>query len=287
MHHKDKYEVLTFKRDFNTASMNPDLFWVELKLIENPDIIINFDWNAKNNALYISSHNRQDLSIESLTRYQQQEIVLRKEIHETLDNDVLDMEVNVFNHTISITLEKEPTQKDFETFSRKIDYVLQDYPDTWTQEAHVDFKLKDEKKGFYELIVKPNTYNDSKLTFRYYPNAIVANNSGSKKAEHIDHVIQQEFSKPESPIYLKHIWVNQSKLNSFYIAFENHEPLKRPEKNKHLTEAVGVYMVEMNYPNLDMKTLTYYDYKTTPRDGIFLYLIDQLPEDYQYLIEHP
>ena len=287
MHHKDKYEVLTFKRDFNAASMNPDLFWVELKLKENPDIIINFDWNAKNKALYIASHNRHDLSIESLTRYQQQEIVLREEMHETLDADVVDMEVNVFNHSISITLDKEPTQSDFDAFSRKIRYVLQDYPNTWTQEAHVDFKLKDEKKGFYELIVKPNTYNDSNLTYRYYSNAIVANNAGSKKAEHIDRVIKQEFAKADSPIYLNHIWLNQSKLNSFYIAFEKHESLKEAEGNRHITEAVGVYMVKMNYPNLDMKTLKYYDYKTTSRDGIFFSLIDQLPEDYQFLIEHP
>ena len=76
-------------------------------------------------------------------------------------------------------------------------------------------------------------------------------------------------------------------LNSFYIAFEKHEPLKEAEGNRHITEAVGVYMVKMNYPNLDMKTLKYYDYKTTPRDGIFYSLMDQLPEDYQFLIEHP
>ncbi|WP_158845938.1 hypothetical protein [Algibacter sp. L1A34] len=286
MHHKDKYEVLTFKRNFNAASMNPDLFWVELELKENPDIVISFEWNAKNKALYISSQYSQDRSIESLTRYQEEEIVIKKELHEALDDDVLDMDVNVFNQTISISLETEPSQKDFEHFSRKIRYVLEDYPNTWTSEAHVNFKTKTEEKGFYQLIVKPNTYNDSNKSFRYYPNSIVTNNFGSKKAENIDRIIQKKFSKPDAPVFLNNIWVNQTQLNSFYIALEKYEPLKKAEGNRNITEGVGMYMVKMTYPNLEMETLAYYDYKTTPRDGISLYLIDQLPEDYKYLIEH-
>lgn len=286
MHHKDKYNVLSFKRNFNAASMDPNLFWVELELIENPDIVIDFKWHAKNQAFYIASHNRQDLSIESLTRYQKEEIVLRKELHETLDSDVIDMDVNVFNHTISITLEKEPTQKDFESFSRKIRYVIEDYPNTWTREAHVDFKTKADRKGFYELIVKPNTYNDSSKSYRYYPNSIVTNNYGSKKAEHIDSIVKQEFAKPNAPVFLNNIWVNQTQLNSFYIAVEKHEPLKTPEANRNITEGVGMYLVKMTYPNLEKETVAYFDYKTTEREGIVLYLNDQLPEDYQFLIEH-
>lgn len=285
-HHKDKYDILTFKRNFNAASMNPNLFWVELMLKENPDIIINFQWNAKNKALYITSAYRQDLSIASLTHYQEQEITLKKQLHDALKEHALDLNINVFNHSISISLDKEPTIKEFEFFSRKISYIIEDYPKTWTREAHVDFKIKTEEKGFYELIVKPNTFNDSNQSYRYYPNSIITNNYGSKKAEQIDNIIQQEFAQPNKPVFLRNIWVNQTHLNSFYIAVEKHEPLKIKENKNNLTEAVGMYLVKMTYPNLEKKKLTYYDYKTTPREGIHLFLIDQLPEDYQFLIEH-
>ncbi|AUC85319.1 hypothetical protein CW731_08460 [Polaribacter sp. ALD11] len=286
MHHNNKYKILTFKRNFNAANMNPNLFWVELELKSNPDIVINFEWNAEHKALYVPYQYSENRSIEALTHYQEQEIVLREALYEALDTDVLSMDVNVFNLTISIHLETEPTFNDFQYFSKKISAILDDYPDTWTREARVDFKIKKEKKGFYELIVKPTTYNDCDESFRYKPNAIVANNYGSEKAENIDRIVQQKFSKPDAPVFLSNIWVNQKDLNSFYIAFEKHEPLKRPEGNRNLTEGVGMYLIEMNYPNLALKTLTYYNYKTTSRDGIFLFLIDQLPEDYQYLIEH-
>ncbi|PQJ69636.1 hypothetical protein BTO14_16725 [Polaribacter butkevichii] len=285
-HHHNKYEILTFKRNFNAANMNPNLFWVELALKENRNIVINFEWNAKDNALYVPFHYTEDRSIEALTHYQKQEIVLREALYQALDKDVFNMDVNVFNHTISIGLESEPTFKEFQYFSDKISAILEDYPKTWTREAHIEFKIKEEAKGFYELIVKPNTFNDSNESYRYKQHAIVANNYGSIKAVHINHIVEQEFSKPNSPVYLSNIWVNQKDLNSFYIAFEKHEPLKRPETNKNLTEGVGMYVVKMSYPNLVKETLTYYDYKTTSRDGIFLYLIDQLPEDYQFLIEH-
>lgn len=59
MNHKNKYNILTFKRNFNKTSMNPNLFWVELELKKKPNIIITFEWNAKNKALqlpYLDSH---------------------------------------------------------------------------------------------------------------------------------------------------------------------------------------------------------------------------------------
>lgn len=284
-HHYNKYEIITFKRNFNTANMNPNLYWVELALKENSNIIINFEWNAKDKALYVPFHDTKDRSIETLTNYQKQEILLREELYEVLDNDVLSMDVNVFNHAISISLDSEPTFKKFQYFSDKICSVLDKYPDTWTREAHVDFKVKRERKGFYELIVKPSTFNDSNGSYRYKQHAIVANNYGSVKAENIGHFISKEFTKPNSPVYLKNIWVNQKDLNSFYIAFEKHESQEKIEGDRYLTKGVGMYLVKMNYPNLERKTLTYYDYKTISRDGIFLYLIDQLPKDYQYLLE--
>ena len=283
-HHNNKYEILTFKRNFNTANMNPNLYRVELALKENSKIVINFEWNAKDKSVYLPFHDSEDRSIEALTDYQKQEIVLREELYEVLDNDVFSMDVNVFNHSISIGLESEPTFNKFQYFSNKIGSVLDKYPNTWTREAHVDFKIERESKGFYELIVKPSIFNDSIESFRYKQNAIVANNYGSEKAATIDYVIRKEFSKPNSPVFLSNIWVNQKDLNSFYIAFEKHEPRKIQERDQSLTEVVGMYLIEMNYPNLEKKTLTYYDYKTTDRDGIYLYLIKQLPQDYQYLI---
>ena len=284
-HHNNKYKILTFKSNFNAANMDPNLYWVELALKENSNVVINFEWNAKIKALQTPYHYNKGRSIEALTRYQKQEIVLKKEIHKVLDKDVLNMDVNVFNYTISISLNAEPGFKEFEYFSNKICNVLNKYPDTWTSEAHVDFKIKTERKGFYEMIIKPSTYDDSNESFRYKPNAIVTNNYGSEKAENIDRIIQEEFSRPNSPVFLSNIWVHQKDLNSFYIAFENHQPLKRIEGNKSLTEGVGMYLVKMNYPKLEKQTLTYYDYKTIERDGIYLFLIDQLPKDYQYLIK--
>ncbi|MBD0777431.1 hypothetical protein HPE56_06475 [Maribacter sp. ANRC-HE7] len=56
IHHENEYEILTFKRNFNTANMNPDLFWVEIGLVENPKVIISFEWDAKDKALYISAY---------------------------------------------------------------------------------------------------------------------------------------------------------------------------------------------------------------------------------------
>ncbi|MCL7764083.1 hypothetical protein MPF19_11695 [Polaribacter sp. Z014] len=283
-HHNNKYEILTFKRNFNAANMNPNLYWVELMLKENSKIVINFEWNAKDKALYVPFNYTEDRSIEALTNYQKQEIVLREELYNVLDKDVLSMDVNVFNHAISIDLGTEPTFDKFQYFSNKICTVLDKYPNTWTREAHVEFKIKREEKGFYELIVKPTMFNDSTELYRYKQNAIVANNYGSVKAENIDYIIRKEFSKPKSPIFLSNIWVNQKDLNSFYIAFEKHEPRKIQERNKYLTEGVGMYLIEMSYPNLKKKTLTYFDYKTTDRDDIFLFLSTQLPQDYQYLI---
>ena len=283
-HHNNKYEILTFERNFNAANMDPNLYWVELALKENLKVVINFEWDAKDKALCVSSHDTEDRSIKALTEYQKQEIVLREELYEVLDEDVLSVDVNVFNHSISISLKSEPTFNKFHYFSNKIGNVLDKYPNTWTREAHVDFKIEREEKGFYELIVKPTAYDDSTELYRYKQNAIVANNYGSVKAENIDYIIRKEFSKPNSPVFLSNIWVNQKDLNSFYIAFEKHEPRKRLEKNQSLTEVVGMYLVEMNYPNLKKKNLTYYDYKTTDKDDIFLYLFTQLPQDYQYLI---
>tara|TARA_R110002167_G_scaffold308249_1_gene513038 strand:- start:122 stop:379 length:258 start_codon:yes stop_codon:yes gene_type:complete len=55
IHHGNEYKILTFKRNFNTVNMNPDLFWVEIGLVENPKVTISFEWDAKKKALYISS----------------------------------------------------------------------------------------------------------------------------------------------------------------------------------------------------------------------------------------
>ena len=284
-HHTNKYKILTFKRSFNTANTNSSLYWVELALKENESIVINFEWNAENKALHIPYHYSKDRSIEALTRNQKQEFLLKEELHKVLDKDVLNMDINVVNYSISICLQAEPALKEFQYFSDKIGSVLDKYPDTWTDEAHVDFKTKTEVKGFCELIVKPAVYNDSNESFRYMQNSIVTNNYGSKKAENIDSIIQQEFSKQNAPVYLSNIWVNQKDLNSLYIAFEKHEPLKKSEGNRYLSEVVGMYFVKMNYPNLKKRTLIYYDYKTTSRDGIYLYLMGRLPRSYQYLIE--
>ncbi|AWH74657.1 hypothetical protein DCS32_10965 [Dokdonia sp. Dokd-P16] len=283
--HPNKYDILTFKRNFNTATMNPNLYWVELSLKENPEIVINFRWDAENNDVYVPDFYEEDRGIEALTHYQQQEIVLREEIHQVLEDEVVAMEVNVFNHTISITLDKDPTFDDFQFFSRKICSVVDKYPDTWTSEARVDFRLKGERKGFYELIVKPNNYDDSRESYRYHPNAIIINNYGSTKADAIDHVVQGKFSKPNAPVYLNRIWVHQADLSSMYLAIEKHKPRQDPYNKKMLTEGAGMYLVKMDYNNLDMKIMSYYDYKTISRDNIFLDLMEQLPEDYKYLIE--
>lgn len=283
-YHHNKYDILTFKRNFNAANMNPNLYWVELVLKENRDIVINFEWNAKSKDLHFSFHSSRDRGIEALTRYQKQAIVLQRELHELLRADVYNLDVNVYNHTIDISLKAEPTLKDFQYFSDKICSLLVGYPETWMQEAHVNFKLIAEIKGFYELIVKPRTIDDSSDSFIYRHNAIITNNYGSEKAERIDAIVQKEFSKTDSPAYLHNIWVHQSQLDSFYIAFEKHEHLKESEGNVNLTKGVGMGLVKMNYPKLELETYTHYDYKTTPRDGIYMYLISQLPEDYQYLI---
>ena len=285
-HHYNKYEVITFKSNFNTANMNPNLFWVELALKENTDIVINFEWNAKTKTVHIPGFSDKQRDINSLTNYQEEEIVLRKEIHEVLDNDVVDMDVNVFNHAISITLETEPTLNDFKYFSNKICSIVENYPETWTGEAHIDFKLKTEQKGFYELVAIPNTYNDTDTTYKYRPDAIISNNYGSQKAEFIDHAIQQEYANSDVPVFLNRIWINQSDLNQFLIAFEKHELLNKAGENNHLTEGVGMYVVEMNYPLINKETLTYIDYETVARDDMIPFLLDSLPEDYLYLIQH-
>ncbi|MEO9953665.1 hypothetical protein [Nonlabens sp.] len=285
-HHNNKYDIITFKSHFNAANMNPNIYWVELALKENPEIVINFEWDAKNKELYVPNYSNKPDSITALTDYLLQEVVLRKKLHEVLDKDVLDMDVNVFNHTISITLADDPSLEDLKYFSNKICRVIDNYPDTWTSEAHVDFKLKTEVKGFYELIVKPNTYDDNKESYRYYPNAVVINNYGSVKAQRIDTLIQKEFSNASSPIYLKDIWVNQKNLKSLIIAFEKHEPFKDKNEKSHLTEGVGMYQIQMYYPNLLMESLTYIDYNTIDREAMRSHLIDQLPLDYTYLIEH-
>jgi len=51
-HHQNKYEILTFKRNFNAANMDPNVFSVALALKENLNIVINFEWNAKEKELY-------------------------------------------------------------------------------------------------------------------------------------------------------------------------------------------------------------------------------------------
>ncbi|MDF4203262.1 hypothetical protein PXD56_09870 [Maribacter sp. SA7] len=283
-YHNNKYEILTFKRNFNAANMNPNLYWVELELKENKEIIISFEWNAKNKDLHFSFHNSKDRSIESLTRYQQEVIVLEKELLALLKDDALNVDVDVFNHTLDVSLEAEPTLDDFHYFSEKICKVVTNYPDAWDLEGHVYFKIKGEKKGFYELILIPNTIDDSNDSFRYKHNAIVTNNYGSVKAEYIDQVIQKEFSKPDAPVYLNQIWVHQKCFNTFYISFTKHAPQENATENNRLTEGVGVGVVKMTYPNLELDTYTYYDYKTTSKEGINHYLISQLPEDYQFLV---
>ena len=42
-------------------------------------------------------------------------------------------------------------------------------------------------------------------------------------------------------------------------------------------------LVKMTYPDLALDTYKYYDYKTISEDNTYLYLIKQLPEEYQYL----
>ena len=285
-HHHNKYDILTFKRNFNAATMNPNLYRVELSLKENPEIIINFEWDAENKDVYVREFYEDEGGIEALTHYQKQEIILREEMHQLLDSDVVAMDVNVFNHEISITLDKEPNFDDFQFFSNKICSVLDKYPKTWTREAHVDFKLSTEQKGFYELIVKPNNYDDSRESYRYHPNSIVINNYGSRKAENIDRLVQQQLSKVNAPVFLNRIWVHQSDLSSMYLAIERHKPREGVQNPNNLTEGAGMYLVKIDYDNLDMKIMSYYDYKTISRDNIFLDLMEQLPEDYKYLIEH-
>lgn len=284
-HHHNKYDILTFKRNFNTATMNSNLYWVELSLKENPEIVINFRWDAKNNDVYVPDFYEEDRSIEALTQYQKEEILLREEMYQVLDDDVVAMEVNVFNHEINITLDKDPSFDDFQFFSNKICSVLDKYPNTWTREAHVDFRLKAERKGFYELIVKPNNYDDSRESYRYHPNSIIINNYGSTKADAIDQMVQQEFSKPNAPVFLNRIWVHQSDLSSMYLAIEKHKPREGVQNPNNLTEGAGMFLVKMDYDDLDLKIMSYYDYKTISRDNIFLDLMEQLPDDYKYLIE--
>ncbi|WP_299799390.1 hypothetical protein [uncultured Maribacter sp.] len=281
--HYDKYEILTFKRNFNTANMNPHLYRVELELKENINIVITFEWDAKNKDVHFPYHTNNDRGIESLTRYQQQAIILEKELHELLQDDVLSIDIDVFNHTLELGLEAEPTLQDFQYFSNKICGLLKQYPDTWNLDGHINFSVNDENKGFYELILKPNTNDDNDHSFNYKHNAILVNNYGSAKAAHIVQVVEKEFSKPESPVYLSHIWVHQKCLNTFFIAFEKHEPRKDPFENNQLTEGVGMGLVKMTYPDLALDTYKYYDYKTISEENTYLYLIKQLPEEYQYL----
>lgn len=285
-HHNNKYEIITFKSHFNTANMNPNIYWVELALKENPEIVINFEWDAKNKELYVPNYSNKQNSITALTDYQLQAIVLRRKLHEVLHKDVLYMDVSVFNHTISITTASDPTLEDLKYFSTKICSVLDNYPDTWTSEAHVDFKLITEVKGFYELIVKPNTYDDTNDSYKYYPDAVVINNYGSEKAQRIDNLIQEEFATASSSIYLKAIWVDQKNLKLLIISFEKHVPLKNKNEKSHLTEGVGRYQIHMHYPNLVMESLTYTDYNTIDREHMNSYFLDQLPEDFTFLIEH-
>ncbi|WP_036154037.1 hypothetical protein [Maribacter forsetii] len=146
--HNGKYEILTFKRNFNTANMNPYLYRVELELKENTEIIIAFEWDAKNKNLYFPYHASNDRGIESLTRYQKEVIVLEKELHELLQDDVLYIEVDVFNHTLDLSLEAEPTLADFQYFSNKICGLVTKYPKAWSLEDHINFKLKGERKVF-------------------------------------------------------------------------------------------------------------------------------------------
>ena len=282
--HDDKYEILTFKRNFNAANMNPHLYRVELELKENTEIIIAFEWDAKNKNLHFPYHTSNDRSIESLTRYQEEVIVLEKQLHELLQDDVLNIEVDVFNHTLDLSLEAEPTLADFEYFSSKVCGLVTKYPEAWSLDGHINFKLKGERKGFYELIVKPYIIDDIGDSFRYKHNAIITNNYGSAKADYIDQILQKEFSKPGAPIYLNNIWVHQKYLNTFYIAFEKHEPRKDATENNPLTEGVGMGLVKMTYPDLVLETYRYFDYKTIAEENTQLYLSKQLPEDYQYLI---
>jgi len=52
LHHKGKYEVVVFKRNFNLTKMNLNLFFVQLQLVEIKTVLLTFEWNAKLKELH-------------------------------------------------------------------------------------------------------------------------------------------------------------------------------------------------------------------------------------------
>ncbi|WP_237274393.1 hypothetical protein [Tenacibaculum ovolyticum] len=74
LHHKGKYEIVVFKRNFNTTNVNFNLFLVALRLVEIKTVSIVFEWDAKlkklhrpyykegNSRAYLTSKNIKEIS---------------------------------------------------------------------------------------------------------------------------------------------------------------------------------------------------------------------------------
>ncbi|MEP2281278.1 hypothetical protein, partial [Maribacter sp.] len=150
-----------------------------LELKENKKIVISFEWNAKNKDLHFSFHASNDRSIESLTRYKQETIVLERELLQMLKDDALSLCTDVFNHTLDVSSEAESTMTGFQHFSENRYEVVTNYPDVRDLDGHVQFQVKGKRKDCYKLTLKSETTD----SFRYRHNVIIRNNNGSVKSD--------------------------------------------------------------------------------------------------------
>ncbi|MCQ0111967.1 hypothetical protein SAMN04487906_0728 [Zhouia amylolytica] len=275
--HQGKYQIKTFKKQVKEISLEPDMFWVELELKENSNVIISFQWDANRKALYLPKGKHEVASIDSIARKKLSRERMVSDLKKSLGSNALNISID--RSYINLRLDREPEIDFIDSLSIQIKNVLEQYPQEWNTEARVNISTSKNETGFLQLIVKPKHYDDSNLKEQFKPNAVLVNAFGSEKATDVTQKIFKTLEKRTRSRQMLKMWINQQNLNDLYVAVEVEK--QNPRAPKNLPTSYGVYLAKWNAKDFKVDKLRFFNYASISKRGIVQFLEGRLPEAYQ------
>ncbi|UNY97709.1 hypothetical protein MQE36_11505 [Zhouia spongiae] len=275
--HQGKYHIKTFKKESEQLRMRADMFWVELELVENPKVIISFQWDAKKEELYTPNGKKQVSSVARIAERKLSEEKIIADLKTVLGNDVAG--VGIDRTFINLQFGQEPGRDMIDSLSGKIRKVLEKYPGSWITEARVNICTPKDKSGFLQLIVKPKSFDETQLKERFKPNAILVNAFGSERASDVTKQIYKALEERTRSRQVLKMWVNQQNFDDLYVAVEVEK--QHPRASKNLPAAYGVYLAKWNFRDFKVDKLRFFNYASVSKQDIVQFLEGKLPESYQ------
>ncbi len=279
--HANRYDVVFFRRNFNEANMNPHLFRVELKLRDVADVYISFEWDSKLKKILKPYFEEGDYSIETLTAEAQSRVSLREHLKSSLEGRVEQLTIDDFNQKLALQLKEKPSLDLLYEYGEIIKKTVEEYPLAWSREVRVDFKTAQDSIGFYQLIVKPDTFDDSQDEYRYKQNGILIHNSGSVTVDRIEKALVKQLNKKNMQLFLQDIWVDQHNLDHYYVSLQLRKEVPGKATDYFSLIPVGQYFVSVDAPSFTVKTKKFFDFKKIDRSEINVVLDTYLPEKYR------